>query len=275
MTLLMIWKEANVERIWLVSDSRLSNAGEAGGHTAFTDRAAKILEIPAILSGPRTPKACPTRSVSIGFAYTGSTLIALQAYTAVLPLWSRLETTQVSTLPSIKEFAEHLKIFMEAYAHEMGSNGHDVGCQCVLVGPNDPTGVLDAWLVETKVENGCFTALSRQLNFLSSNYVELLGSGRTMAAERLMKIAPNGEAWSREPLRMIRDYLGEDRAGSVGGAVQIGIATEVGCEMHFDVQPLTVGKPLGTPFVAMTYRGFDFFKIGRIGDAFITLRGIT
>lgn len=44
MTLIMLWKEPHTERLWLVSDSLLSDPGPNGGQMRFTDHAAKITQ---------------------------------------------------------------------------------------------------------------------------------------------------------------------------------------------------------------------------------------
>jgi hypothetical protein len=103
MTLVMIWCESKVERLWVVSDSRLSRSG-AVGCVRLTDRAAKILEIPVILrrQTPGDVLGTPVKIMNLGFAFAGSSLVALQAYAAVLPLWSRLQTSGPEILPSVK-----------------------------------------------------------------------------------------------------------------------------------------------------------------------------
>jgi hypothetical protein len=146
MTLMMVWKELGAERLWTVSDSRLSNSGHEVQR--ITDRAAKILEVPLTLRRPISGSSLgePIRSTTLGFAYAGSSLVALQTYAAVLPLWSRLQTSGVEVLPSIRDCSTHLSKFVEAYFQEsMGP------CQCILIGYDDPTQMLDGWVVETNV----------------------------------------------------------------------------------------------------------------------------
>ena len=132
MTLVMVWREMDVNRVWIVSDSRLSKRGEVG-QIRLTDRAAKILEAQLILHSP-APNLPPLRSNILGFAYIGSSLVALQAYSAVLPLWARLQSSGPQVLPTVGECAEHLGKFVGAYSHEVASSGGDANCQCILLG---------------------------------------------------------------------------------------------------------------------------------------------
>jgi hypothetical protein len=120
MTLVVIWRESKVEGLWVVSDSRLSQPG-AVGCVRLTDRAAKILEIPVILrrQTPGDVLGTPVKIMNLGFAFAGSSLVALQAYAAVLPLWSRLQISGPEILPSVKDFAEHLAHFVECFASEV------------------------------------------------------------------------------------------------------------------------------------------------------------
>ncbi|HEY4276332.1 MAG TPA: hypothetical protein VGM68_12660 [Rhizomicrobium sp.] len=272
MTLVMVWKELGIERFWMVSDSRLSASGYSGPQR-LTDRAAKILEAPLILRDSTVGKAVgtPGRSTILGFAYAGSSLIALQAYAAVLPLWSRLEIAGPQVLPSIQDCARHLSKFVEGYFREAES-----ACQCVLIGYDDSSGVLDGWLIEASVLENKAVVTTRQLQLRGPDEIEIFGTGKTDALATLENYARHRAAphWRREPLEMIRQNLKHDREGTVGGGVQLGVLTEAGFELSYDVQPLRVGDPVGQPLVKMKYRGFDLHDISKVGDAQVILTGI-
>src|SRR5690606_26434213 len=117
MTLIMAWRERSIDRIWVVSDSRLSQAG-AHGTVRLTDSAAKLLSVPVVLrrQTPLSVLGTPALGTNLAFAYSGSSLIAMQAYAAVLPLWSHLQTSGPEHLPSVHDFARHLGIFVASYA---------------------------------------------------------------------------------------------------------------------------------------------------------------
>ena len=93
MTLVMAWREQAMERVWIVSDSRLSREGQSGP-VRLTDAGAKILTVPIVLrrQTPLSVLGTPILASNLAFAYAGSSLIAMQAYAAVLPLWSHLQT---------------------------------------------------------------------------------------------------------------------------------------------------------------------------------------
>lgn len=273
MTLVMVWREASAERFWIVSDSRLSRPGEVG-RVRLMDRAAKILEANLVLHS-NDAHAPPLGSSTLGFAYTGSSLVALQAYSAVLPLWSRLQSSGQQVLPTVGECATHLGVFVGAYAREIGASGGDGNCQCMLLGPDpEPPRHLRAWLVEAAIGPTGVEQAVRPLALDLPGSMELFGSGRTAAEQRLGKRPHCG--WRREPLEMIRTSLREKLADDVGGGVQIGMATPVnGFELCFDAQPFRVGiGRAGDPLVSMHYRGFDFGEISRVGHAFVNLRGV-
>lgn len=116
MTLVMAWREKEIDRVWVVSDSRLSNVGTRGT-VRLTDSAAKLLSVPVVLRRP-TPSnvlGTPVLTTNLAFAYAGSSLIAMQSYAAVLPLWSHLQTNGPERLPSVRDFAKHLGTFVAAY----------------------------------------------------------------------------------------------------------------------------------------------------------------
>lgn len=279
MTLVMVWREGwweapITQKIWVVSDSRLSQPGETSGRVRFSDRAAKILEIPVTLYGPN-PRPTLLRSATFGFAYTGSTLVALQAYTAILPLWSRLQTSGTETyLPSLEDFADHLAGFVDGYAREIAGSGGDANCQCLLIGRDDPTGRLEAWMIEFTHTSASADLHKRSIKLPKANPVEFFGTGSDAAKKRLDALPPRRVAELRRPLTMIRTLLHDDVEETIGGGVQIGLLSPEGFEVHFDAENLTIGMPIGRPLVDMRFRGFDFYEISTVGFAFSTLRGI-
>ena len=270
MTLLMVWREA--DRVWMVSDSRLSSKGQTG-RVRLTDHAAKIVEAPLVLtsSPPREPVV---RTSTLGFGYTGSTLVALQSYSAVLPLWSRLSSSGEPDLPTIGDCAEHLAKFALEYARDIAAAGGGADCQCILLGYEERSAELAAWLVDIAAGAAGVAGVVRRLD-LAPDRIELFGSGRTEAERLLAEVRRPDAGWGRWPLFMIRRHTRWDDREDVGGGVQIGMATSAGFELCFDAQSFAAGlSAAGDPLVAMKYRGFEFSDVGRVGDAFVTLRGI-
>lgn len=286
MTLLMMWREAAVEkvdsdelvpnkpaldRLWLASDSRLSAEGPSGGTVRLTDRAAKILEAHVHLYGP-TPQSLPIRSRKVGFSYTGSSLVALQAYAAVLPLWSRL---QAQFLPTMGECAEHLAKFLRAYAWELAAAG-DFRChtECLLVGFDERAAHIEAWRIGVAPTCAGIVLSVEQVS-LGSGEMALYGDGRAAAEAALAQLGRSSNGWRREPIEWIRSRLREDQAGSVGGGVQIGAVGIEGFELYFDAQPFRAGvNGAGDSLITLRYRGFDFGDISHVGQASVFLPGL-
>lgn len=273
MTLIMVWRERDLERVWLVSDSRLSQRGGAG-HVRLTDNGAKLLGVELILRRqiPLSVLGIPVASAKLAFVYAGSALVALQSYAAVLPLWSHLQTSGDEVLPSIADCAAHLGRFVAAYAHEVsGAHGQFQPCECAIVGFDNALGAIDGWSVAAVPGDRLHAAL-RRLD-LSPGAIEMFGSGTAAARERLRHVAaPSKGVWQREPLEMIRAELhcgsaGAMGRGDVGGGVQLGFVSQGGFEIMFDVVP-------GHPFAEMRFRGFDYSEIQRIGDAFVNILGL-
>lgn len=269
MTLVMAWREHEMQRVWLVSDSRLSNTGQHG-RTQLTDNAAKLLVAPRILrrQTPMNVLGVPVLSSDVAFAYAGSSLIALQAYAAILPLWGHLQAIGEEALPSMRACAEHLGIFVRAYTMSVSSaSGQLQACQCAIVGFDHPSQSVEGWIVSTFEQDGAIVAVVRRMT-IDPGDIELIGSGANAAREALAQDFPcAGALWHREPLAMIRTHLREPH-GDVGGGVQIGYANEAGFQLSYDVQPAEQG------FFAMRYRGFDFGEVSRVGDAFCNLPGL-
>lgn len=164
MTVLMIWREQESDRLWLVSDSRISNPGLGGGIVRYSDRGAKILEAQVVLNR--------TESRMLGFAYAGSSLIALQAWAAVLPLWRRLQSDGLE-LPSIEDCAIHLGKFVKSYWDEVSAALGVQKCLCLLVGYASRP---EAWLIEPhSAPTG--TLLDIHAVELEQGQMRLFGSG--------------------------------------------------------------------------------------------------
>lgn len=269
MTLVMAWREREMRRVWLVSDSRLSTHGLTG-RVQLTDNAAKLLVAPRVLwrQTPGSVFGMPVAKSDVGFAYAGSSLIALQAYTAILPLWGHLQVLGQEVLPSMQAFAEHLGIFVLEYTRAVSAaHGQLQRCQCAIVGYDHSMADLEGWVIEAQQPDAELQLVIRKMT-IAPGEIEILGSGRT-AAENALAAHPTEETglWAREPLAMIRNHLRlplED----VGGGVQVGFANELGFELSYDVQAAEHG------YYAMRYRGFEFDKVSRIGEAFCHLTGL-
>lgn len=276
MTLVMIWKDRADERLWAVSDSRVSDPKHAG-RVRLTDRGAKLLEARAVLHRARFPDPnIPIKERTFGFAYAGSSLIALQAYAAVIPLWARLETPEANDLPSIRAFADHLAIFVREYALEVssassGACGQLVQCECALFGFDEQSRAFDGYVVSACLQGNVVSASLRQMTMSDPGTVQFMGNGKENASIELGKLCKElaTQELAREPLQYIRQFIANERRDDVGGGVQIGIATRHGFSIHFDVQPLSVGSGAATA----KYRGFDVSKIGQVGDARVFLSG--
>lgn len=186
MTLVMAWREHEMQRVWLVSDSRLSNTGQHG-RTQLTDNAAKLLVAPRILrrQTPMNVLGVPVLSSDVAFAYAGSSLIALQAYAAILPLWGHLQAIGEEALPSMRACAEHLGIFVRAYTMSVSSaSGQLQACQCAIVGFDHPSQSVEGWIDSTVEQDGAIVAVVCRMT-IDPEDIELIGSGGNAAREAL------------------------------------------------------------------------------------------
>ena len=270
MTLVMVCQEAP-ERWWVVSDSRLTQPA-GSGLKRLTDAGAKILELPVTLFRPTVgdPFGEAIAKTTLGFAYSGSTLVALQAYAAVLPLWRRLQSTPHDILPSVEDFVRHLAQFVKAYYLEIQSP-----CQCILLGNNHGTGSAEAWVIEAGVfDTGDLSPKAdvsvRRID--DTDAISTFGTGGKAANLWIERFKEGtGYAYPKSKIRnFIRDIVHED-AQDVGGAVQIGMLIPNGFELCFDVAQPTAGRPL--PY--MSYRGFEMNSISKIGPCITIMRGVT
>ncbi len=268
MTLVLAWREAELDRLWLVSDSRLTAPIEQGGTVRLSDSGGKLLEIDQILLDSRIPPPRPvvTRNTLI-FAYAGSSLIAFQTYTAVQALWSKLLNPNGCSLPSVLESARYLSKFVGAYFRELGAAGQRCDFEGFLAGycPTERQlvgcrirpRVLDD---EVEVDVHCID--------ISPGRLHAFGS-RAELADQLAQEQP--PTWRREPLHFLRKQLSDDQHLDIGGGMQIGF-----------IEPNRVDVAFDAPFCPMAafenhfrYRGFPFDEIMHIGPCQVGMAGVS
>ena len=257
----MAWQESSAG-IWVVTDSRLTT-----GSTRLTDNAAKLLEVTATLNecADRDPIWRPVRSTKMGFAYAGSSLVALQAFAAVLPLWSRLYDRRFH-FPKVEDFAIHLGRFIATYAKSVGAGtGELPRTECCLFGFDERLGLGEGWLIWPTIRDNDVVC-DRRLLRLGDGEIEIFGSGKDVARSRL----PTPSTWAREPLGMIRDQLHDDSSEDVGGGVQVGYLNGGGFTLLSDARPEAGASSGFDP----RYRGLSFNEIAMVGEATVTLPGI-
>jgi hypothetical protein len=153
-----------------VSDSRLS-----AGATSLTDRAAKILELPVVLlkQDDQNIMGRPIAETRLGFAYAGSSLIALQTYAAVLPLWRHLMNVGSETLPSIEDCANNLAAFLRGYAEDLHRT-QAAACECAVFGWCPSARDHRGYALRVELINSITDLQIRALD-LSAGHIEILG----------------------------------------------------------------------------------------------------
>lgn len=273
MTLLMVWREGPSERLWIVSDSRLTSRGPTGGFIRMTDRGAKVLEADLVLqtTGPGAP---PHQIEKVGFAYAGSSLVALHAYVAVLPLWARVRSPGGEPLPSLEDFAQHLALFLREYGRDVAGAGQEGPTVCLLLGRCPKLGVVEAWSLSVqRVQRDVGCHVERLA--LGQGHIKFFGSGAAQAEAELAIVRPKDGVWRREPLHHLRARLRGEVSPDVGGGLQIGMATLEGFGLYSDVRFFEADSSCADePLLSLPYRGFRLEEYGKIGDALAALPGV-
>ncbi len=273
MTLVMIWGEAADQGVWVVSDSRLSRQG-AVGRQVLTDRAAKIISIRTTLlkHTGKNGSACPIATNTLGFAYTGSTLIALQAFAAVGPLWDNLFTVSGSALPVLSEYVKHLKFFVSEYSHDVCAADPDNGCQCVLLGWDHEADGPSVSVIESLGSASGVNITVQTIDLGIDCKVEAFGSGAEDIHAQIaaFREADTSGATRRTPLRFLRQFLKSSPHLEVDGGVQVGFLSRNGFQLYADAQPISLYQPPAR----IRYRGFDLQDYMQVGDALVNLPSI-
>ena len=266
MTVVLLWTDKTEGLLWCVSDGRFSR-----GQFPMTDFAAKILEVPIKLLKQDNENVFgrPIATTTLGFAYCGSSLIALQIYTAVLPLWARIMAYHSDRLPSILDCSIHLADVALAYADDLQKNGFNGdGCECILFGWCPTCNDYKGYAISVEARDAA-SAVIRDLDLISGR-VQVFGTAKAEISTRIQDALTSDSTHAspgRKPKQFIRELLRGDAPRGIGGALQIGIATPQGFGLYQDVAPLVEGRAPAR----MTFRGF---RVGEVGANPIGLPGM-
>ncbi len=275
MTLVASWLnlESNAQRsIWLVADSKISK----DEHAAHTLEGAKVLELPVCcrsFSGSDWGEVLTRKS--LGFAFAGSTLVALNTYAALTTILSNLSLGGPKRQPPdavsiLQTVAKVLKYYIQSISS---------GASLFIVGFCPRTNKPFIGTLKPNYEGDDGAEVSIHIN----NYeqamiyldIHLIGSHDVEIKERMknraesLTVAAGIDYW-RTPLYVLHDIIRDQEFSEIGGGLQLGV---IGEHYGFRHQAFTADTTDNTDFI---YRNINLDKVvGHfVGDCFFSLPGL-
>ncbi len=262
MTLVVSWIKyempITIPAIWTVSDSKITS-----GNNTLTLEGSKVMELHI---------KCRTNSVyprtiyytgSLGFAYAGSSLIALNTYTMLESILSNLGGKETSnTLPDHISIAEKASKILKIYASSIQGS-----CEISIYGfcPKTQKPFI-ASIRPITTENGIDFDIEYIYASTEGLQFSLLGDEKTVISKLIMEMAaefkPTDYKHWAVPMRTIQVLVEKSIYPSIGGGLQLGVAYPT------EFRLMALIKFLEDKTVTAKFRNMDVFSdIGLdIGD---------
>lgn len=279
MTTVAIWYQENypTQPIWVCSDSRISDNSD-GEAMPLLRHSPKIFPLQIRCMEHGTARDAVAFQHTIGLAYAGSSLFAVNLYAALVPILTNLRGGQGAKV-SIRNVAELARTFLldfvRAYGERRGVIGH---VEIALFGfcKADETRRVFALTPTLEAGRGGQTPAVRldEIDFASTEYVFLMGSHKSAILEsiRTMRKGRPAESSFRllAPRDAIRDVIKESRFPDIGGTVQLAQANTDGLLQFMDLERPTDDR-VATNF---KYLGFDLDEVGNVGPCWFALPAV-
>ncbi|MDN7755151.1 MULTISPECIES: hypothetical protein [Burkholderia] len=284
MTTVAIWYQENYPTypIWVCSDSRIS-----GGQS---ESSAEVEPLPLLRHSPKVfpllitcmehtavPKAIAFQH-TIGLAYAGSSLFAVNLYAALTPILANLRGNRGDKV-SIRDVAKlagtFLLEFLRAYGARTGGTAH---VEIAIFGFCRADLTRRVFVLSPKTEpspDGPVASVTLdEIDFTMPEQVFLMGSHKAEILERirLMRSSRPADSSFRQlaPRDVIREVIKEGRFPDIGGTVQLAQAHIDGFLQFMDLErPAEDGA--ATNF---RYLGFDLNEFGNVGPCWFSLPAV-
>ncbi|MFA5315837.1 MAG: hypothetical protein WC369_00225 [Dehalococcoidales bacterium] len=273
MTSIAIWlsQERFVNSLWAVGDSRIS---QQIGQDCITrhDHGAKIFSIDYACENIRES---PERRQayfhgSIGLAYAGYSNVGLSLYAVLSSLLRSLGGGGETALPTIADISHLAARVMTNYLRALGQEGK---CECALFGfcPKAREPQIYHITLDTTVDPFIYKSTPFNLN---DDAVLILGASKDFVRKAIIEYRSdpqNAGRRARAP-RYVLEQIIESRVDpTIGGNIQLAIASNVKCENYWISTPIEKGKTEAQ----MVYLGLDIFdKPIKVGDCYIGMHGM-
>lgn len=272
MTLTATWigDHAAGRRLWMASDSRISDADGV-----LFDAGAKLFELPLVSRSPSSTGFFDraTFATSLGLLCAGSTLIFQHVYATLVPTLGNL--IGMDSVPSLQQVADFVGRMTTVYTRALGAHRPRNAVVDLVLGGLDPvTAELQAFeLAPERGEEGLVAFFPRAVD-LQGGRVRFGGDATAIraATESLDRVRADpgpGRPFERAALNVIREVSQDDQFPTVGGDVQVGCTIQADFRRFATVTTSGPGSP-----AQMRLNNIDLHALGGVGPCALGVPGM-
>jgi hypothetical protein len=255
-------------RLWMASDSRLSDDGGS-----LIDEGVKVFEVPVVCRSPAPESGFFTNAHfanTFGLGCVGNSLIFQQIHANLLPLLGNLIAAP-GAIPSLEQIAGFTARIGTQYIRSLGVRRPQAAAQVKLVqaGWCAVEQALIAFEMHPVTGPDLIQFEVARLD-LSTPY--FAGDKTGAAHERWVEIAEAdipGASASRAPLNVLREFIDDSDAATIGGDVQVGFTVGPAFHRVQTVRPI----PGQEPRAAMWLNAICTDELGPVGPCRLGLMG--
>jgi hypothetical protein len=267
LTAVAVWFEPFDRVVWAVADSRVTNPGPIGG--TITDAAAKLLPLALRCHQPGSDGffSSLTLQTSLGFAFAGSTLPALNTFAVASACLQNLISGRGAPPPSIRDIAGLVQRIAERYSRETMS-----AFEAMVFGWCPLERGYCAFVVKPDPASSPLAVSISQQRLYEPDFVALLGTHQSEVRDeiRRMLLTMQGQELKRAPKLALQNLVANESLRGIGGTLLIGTSTPLGFELKSYVRPVVVGQPAAARY----FLGIDIDQeIGQVGHHIIGMTG--
>jgi len=279
MTVVVSWisREREFPTLWVVADSRLSTV-KGMGIEPLLDCGSKLFSIRIACIGPNVKGYYLDDiyfSTTIGMAFAGSSLIALNLYAFISYTLGNMANAN-NLIPSMEEIANHVKAgfnsLLESY---INTNSTSTRCEVSIFG-------YCAAMKKHRLFHLKHEAEDREIQFCElelrdHNSIHMMGNHTREIRERILtdRIKLTGSRYWRSPKATIERVIAEQAYPDIGGKLQLGISYPMG----FRLTPIFHREQSleGQSNANLLYQGIDLYEntmLRNVGECFINIDSI-
>lgn len=270
MTAIAIWFNNESQEhptLWVAADSRIS-ASQTG--RVLLEDGAKIFPLQIVCREPGADGFFSKVSYfhSIGFCFAGNTLMGQNAYLSLAPLLSNL-ISPTGYAPSMADIALYVHTYLQRTFDDYKSRvGEHAIFEAALFGYCHSIKGLAIIHFRPQMSDGMCVLGASTKNGMRTGEFQYLGDKKDLMTKRLSEalsgMSSPGRPISRMPRYVIQDCIDDESLPSIGGDLQLGIASS------FGFQPLALCKPriVGQPEAFLSYLGRELTtELLHVGEA--------
>jgi hypothetical protein len=270
MTAIAIWRDETLRlpMLWAAADSKISSTSSG----PLMEDGVKLLSLPIVSRAANQDGFFSTISYahSVGYCFAGSTLMGQNGYLALAALLTNL-VAPATYVPSMQHVAEYINRYLcHTFDDFKTSVGHNAMFEAAIFGHCGHTNGLRAFHLEPRLNDaGIWTLVCSEADAIEPHHPLYLGVDKIRMMERFENAtgsAAPGRPVSRMPRYVIEDCIVDESLPSIGGDLQLAMASSFG----FRALPLIKPRISGEAKAFVSYLGRELTpELAHLGEALV------